>query len=80
MARPRTVKFDEATEGTGTSILQSAMRRQQREMEKKEGKTLRDPQRDAARNHKKDDRSEVNMEYLESLHKREEVMTTLSHS
>jgi len=38
-------------------------------MEKKEGKTLRDPQRDAARKQKKEDRSEVNVEYLESLHK-----------
>jgi len=70
VARPRTVKFDDATEGTGTSILQSAMRRQQKKMERKEGRTLKDPQRDAARDHKKEDRSEVNVEYLESLHKR----------
>jgi len=46
------------------------MRRQQKKMEKKEGRTLKDPQRDAARNHKKEDRSEVNVEYLDSLHKR----------
>jgi hypothetical protein len=69
VARPRTVKFDEATEGTGTSVLQSAMRRQQKKVDKKEGKTLRDPQRDAAQKQKKEDRSEINVEYLESLHK-----------
>ena len=61
--RPRTVGFDQAVQGTGTSLLQSALRRQQKKMENKEGKTLRDKQ-------KKEDRSEINVEYLESLHKR----------
>ena len=55
--------FDQAVQGTGTSLLQSALRRQQKKMENSEGKTLRDKQ-------KKEDRSEINVEYLESLHKR----------
>ena len=46
------------------------MRRQQKKMDKKEGKTLRDPQGAAARKQKKEDRSEINVEYLESVHKR----------
>ena len=36
----RTVGFDKTTDGTGTSILQSALRRQQKRMEKEEGEKL----------------------------------------
>ena len=66
----RTVGFDKMTDGTGTSILQSALRRQQKKMENEEGKALRDPHRDTTRKQKKEDQSVANLEYLESLHKR----------
>jgi arylsulfatase A-like enzyme len=58
------------TDGTGTSILQSALRRQQKKMEKEEGKAWRDLHRDATRKRPKEDQSVANVEYLESLHKR----------
>ena len=64
--KERTVGFDKTTDGTGTSILQSALRRQQKKMEKEEGKALRD----LHRKQKKEDGSVANLEYLESLHKR----------
>ena len=68
--KERTVGFDRTTDGTGTSILQSALRRQQKRMEKEEGEAWRNMHRDATRKRSKEDKSVANVDYLESLHKR----------